>query len=211
MPRLLCLDDPGTHRETTPCAPPVMSRKCHACYAWTTLARIGRPPPAHPLWCRGSATPALFGRPWHTKGDYPQRPPYGVEKVPRLPRPASLQRTAAAVRDHPLRTPLWCRGYAMPAVPRATVTDSGRGERPPPAHPLWCREYAMPAVPWTTVTDSGRGERPPPAQPHMVSRMCHACYPQRPDEEGEVSVAGGTREGRKPEPHEACEEIGNNL
>eukprot|EP00959_Pyramimonas_sp_CCMP1952_P252583 5277301-Pyramimonas_sp.AAC.1 len=35
---------------------------------------------------------------------------------------------------------LWCREYAMPAVPWATVTDSGRGERPPPAHPLWRRD-----------------------------------------------------------------------
>eukprot|EP00959_Pyramimonas_sp_CCMP1952_P433924 9086802-Pyramimonas_sp.AAC.1 len=51
------------------------------------------------------------------------------------------------------------------AVPWATVTNSARGERPPPAHPLWCREYAMPAVSWTTVTDSCRGGGPPPAHP----------------------------------------------
>eukprot|EP00959_Pyramimonas_sp_CCMP1952_P133458 2790622-Pyramimonas_sp.AAC.1 len=59
--------------------------------------------------------------------------------------PGRPSRVVAAVRDHPLRTP------------------------------LWCRESAMPAVPWTSVMDSGRSERPPPAHTLMLSRICHAC------------------------------------
>eukprot|EP00959_Pyramimonas_sp_CCMP1952_P291903 6105273-Pyramimonas_sp.AAC.1 len=60
----------------------MVSRKCHACYAWTSGTDSGRaqgPPPAQPLRCRESATPAMPGR---------------------------LARIAAALRDHPLRTPL---------------------------------------------------------------------------------------------------------
>ena len=51
--------------------------------------------------------------------------PYGVEKVPRLlcPRPPSC--IAAALRDHPLRTP-----YAVENMP-----------------PTWCRHRATPARP----------------------------------------------------------------
>eukprot|EP00959_Pyramimonas_sp_CCMP1952_P035403 741796-Pyramimonas_sp.AAC.1 len=74
-------------------------------------------------------------------------------------------RIAAAVRDHPRAHPLWCREYAMRAVPWTTVADSGCGGGPPTAHPLWCRKSAMPAVPLTTVTESGRGEKTPPAHP----------------------------------------------
>eukprot|EP00959_Pyramimonas_sp_CCMP1952_P173522 3626079-Pyramimonas_sp.AAC.1 len=43
---------------------------------------------------------------------------------------------AAAHRDHPVRTPLWCRENATPAMPWATVTDSGRAQGPPRAHPF---------------------------------------------------------------------------
>eukprot|EP00959_Pyramimonas_sp_CCMP1952_P377627 7910126-Pyramimonas_sp.AAC.1 len=45
----------------------------------------------------------------------PMRTPYGVEKVPRLPRPATPRQIETAVRDHPLRTPLWCEEGAKPA------------------------------------------------------------------------------------------------
>eukprot|EP00959_Pyramimonas_sp_CCMP1952_P062856 1314447-Pyramimonas_sp.AAC.1 len=44
----------------------MVPRKCHVCCAWTTVVHSGRPqgpPPAHPLWCRESATPAVPGRP----------------------------------------------------------------------------------------------------------------------------------------------------
>eukprot|EP00959_Pyramimonas_sp_CCMP1952_P013396 282521-Pyramimonas_sp.AAC.1 len=58
----LALDDRHGWRppsETTPCAPLVVSR---ICMPWTTVAdsgRFQRPPPAHPLWCREYATPAM--------------------------------------------------------------------------------------------------------------------------------------------------------
>eukprot|EP00959_Pyramimonas_sp_CCMP1952_P230193 4812583-Pyramimonas_sp.AAC.1 len=40
---------------------------------------------------------------------------YGVQKVPRLLGFATVSWVAAALRDHPLRTPLWCPESATPA------------------------------------------------------------------------------------------------
>eukprot|EP00959_Pyramimonas_sp_CCMP1952_P275897 5766769-Pyramimonas_sp.AAC.1 len=65
--------------------------------------------------------------------------------------PGRPARIAAAVSEHPVRTPMWCRENATPAMPWTTVTHSGRPQGPPRAHPLWCRQNATPAVPWTTV------------------------------------------------------------
>eukprot|EP00959_Pyramimonas_sp_CCMP1952_P173967 3635196-Pyramimonas_sp.AAC.1 len=68
----------------------MVSRKCHACCALKTGAyrdRGERPAPAHPLWSRESATPAVPGRLGRIETavkDQPLRTPYGVEKVPRL-------------------------------------------------------------------------------------------------------------------------------
>eukprot|EP00959_Pyramimonas_sp_CCMP1952_P401368 8410130-Pyramimonas_sp.AAC.1 len=58
-------------------------------------------------------------------------------------------RIAAALKDHPLRTPMRCREYATPALPLTTVTHSGRAEGPPRAHPLF-----------------------------IVSTICHVCFAQ---------------------------------
>ena len=61
-----------------------------SCVDLASRAHGGRaegPPPAHPLWCRESATLAMPGRPSCIAAelrDHPLRTPCGVEKVPRL-------------------------------------------------------------------------------------------------------------------------------
>eukprot|EP00959_Pyramimonas_sp_CCMP1952_P263373 5507595-Pyramimonas_sp.AAC.1 len=45
----------------------------------------------------------------------PCAPPCGVQKVPRLLGFATASWIADALKDHPLRTPLWCPESATPA------------------------------------------------------------------------------------------------
>ena len=69
-----------------------------------------------------------------------------MEKVPRLPRPATFRRIDTAVRAGPLRTPCGVEKVPSPAAPRDPDMDRDRAERPPLAHPLWRRETAAPAA-----------------------------------------------------------------
>eukprot|EP00959_Pyramimonas_sp_CCMP1952_P076174 1591555-Pyramimonas_sp.AAC.1 len=61
----------------------------------------------HPPWCRGKCYACRALR------ACPQRARRGVEKVPRLPCPARLQR----IETEPPAHPLWCRESATPARP----------------------------------------------------------------------------------------------
>eukprot|EP00959_Pyramimonas_sp_CCMP1952_P099931 2089379-Pyramimonas_sp.AAC.1 len=66
----------------------MVSSKYHARDAWTAYRdRPVGPPPAHPLWWRESATPAVTGRLGHIEAavrDHPLHTAFGVEKVVRM-------------------------------------------------------------------------------------------------------------------------------
>eukprot|EP00959_Pyramimonas_sp_CCMP1952_P385523 8079433-Pyramimonas_sp.AAC.1 len=69
----------------------MVSRSCHACYAWTT-AMPGRP-----------------GRIETAVRDHPLRTFYNVETVPRMLCPGRHRRIAVALRDNPLMVSTKCR------------------------------------------------------------------------------------------------------
>eukprot|EP00959_Pyramimonas_sp_CCMP1952_P013516 285212-Pyramimonas_sp.AAC.1 len=83
--------------------------------------------------------------------------------MPGLVCPRLQARTAAAVRDHPLRTPMVSR--KCHACCAWTIgAHSGRGERPPLAHPLMVSRKCLACY----ALGPGRPARieiPPPAHP----------------------------------------------
>eukprot|EP00959_Pyramimonas_sp_CCMP1952_P112987 2361660-Pyramimonas_sp.AAC.1 len=64
-----------------------------------------------------------------------------------------------------------CPESAAPARLCNSIVDSGRADRPPPAHPVWRPESATPATRCDSVVDSGRAETTLLRTPYGVQKV----------------------------------------